>query len=274
MIHLTGTNYAIVYSNCVFASAKYYTYGYIRTVNISSNGSIIKNIDNAIFNLTVSTSDVTTFQTITNVYQNIYEIGFTVPNNPITYPPRGYVGTLRVASNGEIGRTEKNTVVDNQISLFSKNCTSYPLVFNISDNRIAVVYRGCFDDGYIETVNMTKAPYKMWTRIILSKLNSYVITANDTKAFATLATTGGNKTLNLSLHNGWNYLVLSYNHSKMKFYNNVTLNTSVACNFNIKTSAAQLIFGGFSGTYDEFIIHNSGLSDNIIWTSFNLYVPT
>lgn len=276
MIHMSGTNYAIVYSNCVYVAAvnRYYTYGYIRTVNISSNGTFLKNIDYAVFNLTIATSDVTTFQTITNVYQNVYTIAYSVPNTPITYPPRGYIGTLRIATNGKIGRTAQNTVFDTQFSLFSKNCTSYPLSFNISGNCIAVIYRGSYEDGYIETINMTIVPFKSLTRTIFSKQNAYAITANDTKVFATLVTTGGNRTLNLPIHNGWNYIVLSYNQSKMKLYNNVTQNTSLSLNLNVKTSSSQLIFGGFSGTYDEFILHNSALTDNIIWTTFKQYTPT
>ncbi len=275
MIHLNGSIYGIVYSNCVYISAaNYRTYGYLRTVNISSNGTLIKNIDSAVFSLTGATSDVTTFQTLTNVYQNIYAIAFSTPNNPIGYQPRGCIGVLRVAPNGEIGRTEKNTIIDNQLFLYSKNCTGYPLIFSISDSRVAVVYRGNFEDGFIETFNMSRTPYKMSKRIIVSKLNSYLIAANETTATATIVTTGGNKTLNLPLHNGWNYLVLSYNHTKMKFSNNVTLNITLPCNFDIKTSAAQLIFGGFSGTYDEFVIHKSELTDAMVWTSFTRYVPT
>jgi hypothetical protein len=277
VINVGGTNYAIVYSNCVFSASsplQYFIYGYVRTVNISSNGKIIKNIDVAVFDLSNVQQDITTFQTIVNLTQNLYWLAFTLPNNPIGYPPRGWVGTLRIASNGEISRTDKNVVLDFRFSLFSKNCTNYPLSFTINNNILTVVYRGFLDDGFIETFNITKISNKKLMRNILSKWNAYVIRANDTIVTATLTTTGGNKTLNVPIHNGWNYIVLSYNHTRIKLYNNKTTNTSLACNLDLKTSSSQLIFGGFSGIYDEFVVYNSGLTDDFIWASFKKYTPT
>ena len=81
---------------------------------------------------------------------------------------------------------------------------------------------------------------------------------------------GGDKTLTLPIKPGWNYLVLTYDHSVIKFFNNLT-NVSIVCNENIISTANPIIFGGFRGIYDEFAIYKMHLRDDEVIAHYNKY---
>jgi hypothetical protein len=99
-----------------------------------------------------------------------------------------------------------------------------------------------------------------------------MIQGNDTVFVATLTTTSGVITLIQPIHNGWNYLALTYDHTKIKFFNNLT-NTSQACNSNIVSTVNNIVFGGFSGIYDEFAIYCTHLRDDEIITHYTTHAP-
>ena len=116
-----------------------------------------------------------------------------------------------------------------------------PSYTNITNDIVAVCYQGDYDDGYIETVKITITDTSATLKNIISKSGSYAIQGNKTVFKATFRTTSGDKTLTLPIHQGWNYLVFTYDHTRIKFFNNLT-NVSLLCNENIQSFATSLIF--------------------------------
>ena len=145
-----------------------------------------------------------------------------------------------------------------------------PSITNITNNIVAISYQGDYDDGYIETIRITINDTSKTFKNIFSKAGSYAIKGNKTVFTATLTTTSGDKTLSLPVHPGWNYLVLTYDHAYIKFFNNLT-NVSLVCSDNIVSSSTRVIFGGFRGVYDEFALYKTHLRDDEIYDHFTQY---
>jgi len=145
-----------------------------------------------------------------------------------------------------------------------------PSYTNITNNIIGVCYQGDYDDGYVETIKITITDTIATLKNIISKSGSYAIKGNQTVFTATLRTTSGDKTLTLPIKPGWNYLVLTYYHTRIKFFTNLT-NVSLLCNENIVSSANPVIFGEFRGIYDEFAIYKMHLRDDEILDHYTKY---
>jgi hypothetical protein len=191
---------------------------------------------------------------------------YTIPSGSTA---RGYIGTFCISRNGSIYRTVSNVIFDFQLALITAT-NLLPSYTNITNDIIGVSYQGDYDDGYIETVKITLTDTSATLKNIISKSGSYAIKGNHTVFTATLRTTSGDKTLIRPIHPGWNYLVLTYDHTTIKFFNNLT-NVSLPCNENIVSTANPVIFGGFSGIYDEFAIYKMHLRDDEINDHYTKY---
>lgn len=265
IIHIENQTYAIAYSKSI-SSSNYQISGHILTVSISTDGTSIKKLDTTPF-MTVSTSyDYAHSQFINPVYRDVYTLIYTVPSGS-TY--KGYIGTFCIAPDGSIYRTVDNIVFDTQLALQATR-NILPCCLNITNDIVALCYQGNYDDGYIETIKITISDTSSILKNIFSKAGCYEIKGNKTTFVAVLKTTGGDKTLSLPIKQGWNYLALSYDHVRIKFFNNVT-NVSILCNENIKTSTNRLIFGGFRGIYDEFALYKMHLRDDEISDHYTQY---
>jgi hypothetical protein len=265
IIHTYNTTYALSYSKSVWVSP-YQISNNLLTMSISTNGTDIKKIDAVAFSTINSNYDVAHCQFLYHIYEDIYALIYTVPSGATA---RGYVGTCCISQDGSINRTVSNKIFHAQIALITTT-NLLPSFTNITNDIIAVCYQGDYDDGYIETLKITIADTATSLRTIISKSGSYAIKGNQTFFTATLKTTGGDKTLSLPIKPGWNYLVLTYDHTNIKFFNNLT-NVSLLCNENIVNSANPLIFGGFSGIYDEFAIYKMHLRDDEIYDHYTKY---
>lgn len=265
IIHIENQTYAIAYSKSV-KSSNYQISGYILTLSISTNGTSIQRLDTTTF-MTVSTSyDYAHCQFINPVYRDVFTLTYTVPSGS-TY--KGYIGTFCIAPDGSIYRSIDNVVFDAQLALqASRNIL--PCCLNITNDIVALCYQGDYDDGYIETIKITVTDTSNTLKNIISKAGCYEIKGNKTTFVAVLKTTSGDKTLTLPIKQGWNYLVLTYDHTRIKFFTNLT-NVSLVCNENIKTSTNRLIFGGFRGIYDEFALYKMHLRDDEIYDHYTLY---
>jgi hypothetical protein len=264
-IHVANNIYAIAYSKSVRPSS-YEISGYIQTFNISSNGTIIKKLDVARFMSATSSYDVAHSQFFDHLYNDVYALVYTVPSGSTA---RGYVGTFCLAPNGSIYRTFDSIVFDTTLAMASSLCL-LPSLTNITNNIIAVSYQGSYDDGYIETFKITISDTSTTYKNIISKTGSYAIKGNKTHFTATIKTTSGDKTLSLPIHQGWNYLTITYDHTMIKFFNNLT-NVSLLCNENIVSTVTPLVFGGFRGIYDEFAVYKTHLRDDEINDHFTKY---
>lgn len=264
-VHVENNIYALAYSTSV-RTASYQITGCLQTFNISSDGTRIKKVDAVSFTTTSSGYDVAHSQFFTRLYKDVYALVYTVPSGSTA---RGYIGTFCIAPNGSIYRTVDNLIFDASLSMASSVCV-LPSVINITNNIVAVCYQGDYDDGFIETIRITITDTSTILKNIISKAGSYAIKGNKTFFTATLTTTSGDKTLSLPVHQGWNYLVLSYDHLSMKFFNNMT-NVSLLCNVNIASSGTRVIFGGYRGIYDEFALYKTHLRDDEINDHFTKY---
>ena len=265
IIHIKNNIYALAYSKSVRTS-QYWITGYLQTFNFSSNGTCIIKVDDVSFTTSSSSYDVAHSQFIKHLYGDVYALVYTVPSGSSA---RGYIGTFCVSADGSIYRTVDNVIFDASLAVNSGVCV-LPSLINITNNIIGVCYQGDYDDGYIETAKITISDTSATLKNIFSKTGSYAIKGNKTVFTATLTTTSGDKTLTLPVHNGWNYLVLTYDHSSIKFFNNLT-NVSLICSADIKSSSTSLIFGGFRGMYDEFALYKTHLKDDEIYDHFTQY---
>jgi len=265
IIHIENTTYAVVYSKSVWVNP-YQITGNLLILSIAANGTTIKKIDAVTYSTVNSNYDVAHCQYLDHIYQDIYALIYTVPSGSTA---RGYIGTFCISTTGSIYRTVSNVIFDFQLAL--KTATNLlPSYTNITNDIIGVCYQGDYDDGYIETIKITITDTRATLKNIISKSGSYAIKGNQTVFTATLRTTSGDKTLTLPMKPGWNYLVLTYDHTRIKFFNNLT-NVSILCNENIISSANSIVFGGFSGIYDEFAIYKMHLRDDEIFDHYTKY---
>jgi hypothetical protein len=264
-IQIYNSTYALAYSKSVWVNP-YQISGTIQTIYISSNGTIIKKLDAVSFTTINSNSDIAHSQFLDHIYQDIYALIYTVPSGSTA---KGYISTFRIATDGSIYRTVTNVIFDFTLALKSA-ANILPSYTNITNNIVALCYQGDYDDGYIETVKITISDTSATLKNIISKSGSYAIYGNKTVFVATLRTTSGDKILTLPVHQGWNYLVLTYDHTRIKFFNNLT-NVSLLCNENIQSFATSLIFGGYSGIYDEFAVYKAHLRDDEIYDHYTKY---
>jgi hypothetical protein len=267
--HVKNSTYAIAYSKSVsISSSNYQISGHIQTMHISSNGTVINKIDTVPFMSVNINSDLPHSQFIIPLYRDVYALMYTIPSGS-SY--KGYFGTFCIASGGSIYRTVDNAIFDAQLAL-QASVNILPSYVTIASNVVALCYQGNFDDGYIETIRITITDTSNTLKNIISKAGSYEIKGNKTTFVATLRTTSGYKTLSLPLHQGWNYLVLTYDHTRIKFFTNLT-NVSLLCNENIVSTTNRLLFGGFSGIYDEFALYKMHLRDDEIYDRYMQYQP-
>ena len=268
IIHVKNFTYAIAYSKSVL-SGNYRISGHIQTMHLSPNGTKIHNIDTTPFMTVNTNSDLPHSQFIYPVYRDVYALIYTIPSGS-SY--KGYIGTFCIASDGSIYRNVDNVIFNAQLALLA-SVNILPSYVPLTSNVLAVCYQGNFDDGYIETIRITVTDTSNTLKNIISKAGSYEIKGNKTTFVAILRTTSGFKTLSLPVNQGWNYLVLSYDRTNIKFFNNLT-NVSLPCvNENIVTTTNRLIFGGFSGIYDEFALYQMHLRDDEIYDRYMLFHP-
>jgi hypothetical protein len=192
-----------------------------------------------------------------------------VYTTPYSSTSRGYISTFCIAPDGSIYRTVDNQIFDANLAVKSTICV-LPALINITNNIVALAYQGDSDDGYIETIRITISDTSAILKNIFSKAGSYAIKGNKTFFTATLTTTSGDKTLSIPVKSGWNYLVLTYDHTSIKFFNNLT-NVSLLCSETIQCTNNPVVFGRLSGLYDEFAIYKTHLRDDEINDHYVLY---
>jgi hypothetical protein len=131
IIQVSGNVYAIAYrgpSND----------GFMKTVSIAANGDIGNTV---IDTLEYDTADGWE-PDIIQVSGNVFAIAYRGPSND------GFVKTISIATNGDIG----NTVID---TLEYDTADGYePRIIHISGNVYAIAYRGTSNDGFVKTISI------------------------------------------------------------------------------------------------------------------------
>jgi hypothetical protein len=131
IIHVSGIYYAIAYRG---PSNR----GYLKTVTIASNGDI----GNSVIDTLTFDSSACYEPSIIYVSGIYYAIAYRGSSN------RGYLKTVTIASNGDIG----NSVIDTLT--FDTSACYEPCIINVSGIYFAIAYRGASNRGYLKTVTI------------------------------------------------------------------------------------------------------------------------
>jgi hypothetical protein len=131
IIQVSGNTYAIAYRGSG-------NDGFVKTVSIATNGDIGNTV---IDTLEFDTADGWE-PDIIQVSGNVYAIAYRGPSND------GFVKTVSIAANGNIG----NTVID---TLEYDTTDGYePRIIHISGTVYAIAYRGTSNDGFVKTISI------------------------------------------------------------------------------------------------------------------------
>jgi len=114
--------------------------GFVRTINISSNGTINKT---SIDFLEFDTADCMSDPKITSVAGTIYAVAYESTGND------GFVKTFNITTAGQIS----NTVIDSYE--FNNMTGMRPDIIQAGANIFAIAYRGLDDDGFVVTINVS-----------------------------------------------------------------------------------------------------------------------
>lgn len=130
-INISGNVYAIVYEGPG-------SDGWIRTVNITSTGTITKSGYHSSTQFEFDTN-MGLFPDIIQVYQTVYAIVYSGPNED------GYLKTLHIYPNGTIGSVIDTLEYDTTQGVA-------PQIDQVSTNIFAIAYEGTDNDGYVVTI--------------------------------------------------------------------------------------------------------------------------
>jgi hypothetical protein len=133
IIHISGTVYAIAYRGSSYG-------GYLKTINIASNGIIAQSV---ISSMTFDTSSGYE-PSIIPVSGNVYAVAYRGSSN------KGYVKTVTIAANGIIGSSAISTLI------FNSSTTYEPLLIKTSGNFYAIAYRDASNRGTLKTINIAE----------------------------------------------------------------------------------------------------------------------
>ena len=112
--------------------------GYLKTVSIAPDGTIG---NSAIDTLNFQTSNCYE-PDIIQVAGTIYAIAFRGPSN------RGYITTMSIAANGDIGNSVISTLI------FDTSTCYEPDIIQVASNIFAIAYRGASNYGYLKTISI------------------------------------------------------------------------------------------------------------------------
>jgi hypothetical protein len=268
---VTADIFAFVYSQYYGAPTNLY-YAWVTTVKIASNGSITKSFIDSFASATAYYTDnflahqPIIFRVVDRIYGIIYK-DLPAPWNLYQY--NGWLATLRIGENGDIIDT-----VDGAVKISSNprvNSYDAKIIPFVGDSYIAL-YGGLNNDTYMCVLRI---PISETTQNVFSKQNSYTVRANKTKAFVTFTDSNNQPfTLSGNLSGKWNYIVSTYDKTTMKLYINAVLVGSLPVNGKqLKVTANNLLFGPYSGYYDEFSLYAAILSSGKITQNYDYYRP-
>jgi hypothetical protein len=234
MINVTGDIFAIAYTGPS-------NDGYIKTVEIAINGTIMSGvIDSIEYDWSHSYRP-----DIIHLQGRIYAITYSGPGWD------GYVKTLRMGEDGQIINSPDSSYEFDGGD--SRECK----IIHISGNVFAIVYRNWCIDGRIRTIEITNVPSIGY---IIARSSCYRINANSTTVFAYV----NGVSISAPINPGYNYVVLTYDKDagadQMKLYVNSTLKSWTTYSSSINTNNNHLYFGWLNSEIDEIYLWRSALT--------------
>jgi hypothetical protein len=279
--------------------------GFVKTIEIASNGNII---DTTIDELEFDTIEAYE-PNIIHISDDIYAIAYIIKTNL-----QGDILTIEIASDGQITDTiidkllfestkcyepdiihvigdiyaiayrgspshvgfvklidiwTNGQIVDSVIDefMFDEHISYEPDMIHISGGLFAVVFRASpAHDGYITTIRGSTNPYFSG----INKMKSFGISASTTTAFGII----NDQMISGAISPEWNYIVLTYDMSDMRLYSNGTEIASMPYTATVNTSTNDLLFGyNFYGIIDEVAVYDKTLSPTEILERYNSLKP-
>lgn len=301
-------------NNSIFAIAYrgVSNYGYLRTVEILSNGQITDSVIDSLTFINTICYD----PKITSIFNDIYAIAYACTTSG------GYISTVKIDDNGLIDDNVLDTLRFDNINNPSSDAYCYePDIIHINDRILAITYRGQFN-GYLKTLrigengditNQNDDTYKYSSNYyepniirisddiyaitfrlannydgyvitiniketqsigrVIEKAGAYKIYANNTTVFAYI----NSMQLQASISQGFNYIVLTYDKNvssnNLKLYVNAVEIINTTFSESINVNNNHLYFGGFNCIVDEIIIHELVLNTDEITQHYNDLKP-
>ncbi len=221
--------------------------GYVKTVKIDGNGTIIGGvIDSLEFDTSYGYRP-----DIIHIKDRVFAVSYTGSSY------HGYIKTFRIGEKGDI----TNSVDSNYkfYAWYTYDCR----IIHISGDIFAITYRNCYSDGLINTIEIEYTPTVGY---IIARSNSYRINANSTTVFAYIyGSSGGTKLLTAPIvSSDFNYVTLTYNKDaasdQMKLYINGVLKSQTSFTETIKTNNNNLYFGWLNSVVDEIVLWRTEMS--------------
>ncbi|MEA3458345.1 MAG: LamG-like jellyroll fold domain-containing protein [Candidatus Thermoplasmatota archaeon] len=249
IVHANGTVFAIAYTGPGYD-------GFLKTIEIANNGTIT---DSVIDSLEFDTSYCYEPDIIC-IADAVFAITYTGPGYD------GFLKTLRIGTNGNI----VNTVDDSLEFDTSTGCE--PSIIHVDGTAYAIAYRGPGSDGFVKTIEID---LKGTIRTIVSKDGAYGITANSTRAFATINT--HTNIISAPISPGFNHIVFTYNKDgssdQLRLYINGTEMANGTLTETITINTNDLYFGKINAIIDEIKIYGTPLAIDDVVDNFNLMKP-
>ena len=249
LIQVVGNVFAVAYRNTD-------NDGYVKTFNISSDGTILGTGNMMAFENTVPCFD----PWIIHGDQDFYVIAYSTGDSGST---TGYVTTVELEKTGSIFTQEDTR---REFKIDGRDRCYNPIILHITEHLFAVSFTGPTDHpGELITINIGMDSYPPHRGI--TKLDSYGIYANTTTVVGSI----NNIMVSAPISQGWHHFTITYEGTFIRLYINASLVGSVLYpNHLIHQTPSDLIFGrNYYGYIDEIAIYDQALTQTQIQNHFN-----
>ncbi|HIH29007.1 MAG TPA: LamG domain-containing protein, partial [Thermoplasmata archaeon] len=248
LLQISGKVHAIAYRNTD-------KNGYVKTFNISSDGSITSTGNMMTFEDTVPCFD----PCIIHGDQDFYVIDYATGNSGST---TGYITTIKI---GKTGSITTQTEARREFKINGRDRCYNPIILHITEHLFAISFTGPTDHpGELITINIGMDTYPPHRGI--TKQESYGIYANTTTVVGSI----NNIMVSAPISPGWHYFAITYDSVFIRLYINASLAGSILYpNHLINQTPADLLFGrNYYGYIDEIAIYDQPLTQTQLQNHF------
>ena len=249
LIQVSGKVFAVAYSNN-------HNDGYVKTFNISSNGSIVWTGKMMVFEDTVPCFD----PCIIHADEDIYVVAYSTSNSGTD---TGYIITLKLEKNGIIisqADSRKEFKIEGRDRCYN------PIILHITEHLFAIAFTGPgAHPGELITINIildTFPPHRG-----ITKPDSYGIYANTSRVVGSI----NDIMVSAPISSGWHHFAVTYDGMMIRLYVNGSPTGSPILypNHQINVTPSDLFFGrNYYGFIDEIAIYDKALTREQIQNHF------
>ncbi|HWR27287.1 MAG TPA: LamG domain-containing protein [Candidatus Thermoplasmatota archaeon] len=240
LIQVSGKVYAVAYRNTD-------NDGLVKTLNLSSNGSIAWTGNMLTFEDNVPCFD----PSIIHAEDDFYVVAYSTGNSGST---TGYIMSLKLGKTGSIlSQTESRR----EFKIDGRDRCYNPIILHIYEHLFAISFTGPTDHpGELITINIGTDTYPPHRGI--TKQDSYGIFANATTVVGSI----NNIMVSAPISSGWHHFAVTYDGVSIRLYVNGSLKGSTLYpHHQINMTPSDLLFGrNYHGYIDEIAIYDQALT--------------